>query len=288
MWARDPLEQNTLYWVYDLALKICMSLKEYDSFLEMTDNVLDDQYIRLWLKSNVVHWRLVCLDKLNDKARLKSESEWLIRDLPERTDEEKAWGYGGLIKVGGVDAERMFYYLAQYQTGRDCNVNYIYHSMAENRYKAGKYKQAMGLYLLAWNLTSSAGDPVRARKIEKSLEECLVTLGCEDKANEWAKWLKTPVKERIACPVLGMGTIPEEWAKKWQTVPDRFNGQDTRSVLKKAEALYGTGRMRPARPMFERIFRGTREIRQREQKSAGNYLQLYEEKWGKQVPNAFP
>ena len=272
---------------YDLAYEIAMSVKDDKAFVEMTDPVLDDPYLPMNIKARVTDLRTGPLCRV-DKEKAEREARWLLRDLPGLTDGSKACGYRALYRLGDPDQDKMFYYLAQEQTYRNACINYLYEYMGRNRFNARKYEHALGLYLRAWSLTSQETNPKRAKNLQARISECLVALGQEKKSLKWLAWLATPPDSRPVCPILGIGKIPEEWDKKWSKLPGKVEGSDARAVLRKGKTLYGTGRIKEAKPFFEKSALGGSPYPSIK-KTADFYLnRLYEEKWKKTPPNNLP
>ncbi|MDP6111641.1 MAG: sugar-binding protein [Planctomycetota bacterium] len=257
-------------------------------FLSMTREVLDDPFLPVNIKTSVAIARSTHLWK-EDRERGESEARWLISDLPGIRDRDRASGHNILYLLEhnskNPDLDKKFTHLAWQQTLRGAHINYIYDFMGENRFQAGKFDLALGLYLRAWSCSSDKLDTKRFRDIGERIEGCLIKLGHKDKAEAWKRWqLKKPA-EREPCPIIGIGTLPEEWNTRWNALPSKIDGDGPKALFEKASRLYGIGKLQAARPLLEKVL--TQAPWAWLQRNTRNMLSLYE-KWGKHLPASVP
>ena len=283
----ESKEIGLLRKAYELAAQITGVLKDGKSFIEMTDNVLDDPYLPMDIKVRVTMMRSASLKGI-DRKKAEEEANWLIK-TPGIKDRYRAYGYMTFYWLEhnkkGSDPDKRFYYLAEEQTCSGGYVNYLYERMAGNRFNLEKYEEALGLYLRAWSLTSAKFNPKGLKEVQGRIAECLVELGHEEKSLEWLAWLAIPPGSRPGCPILGIGKIPEEWDEKWRSLPDKIEGEGADALSAKGTRLYGAGRINEAKPLLERALTSAQWEHQR--RNIRIYLRLCE-KWGKNLPEQLP
>ena len=271
----DADDAWTLFLAYRLAGEVC----DTEEFIALTDDVLNRVDYPLYIKTWVTTQRVYPLAKTcPDKAR--KDAVWLIKTRGLNAA-DRSHGYEAMTRIRGQSPDTLFYYNAMAQSCRGGYVDYLYREIGDYFYRKADFAFALGAYVRAWALATNAE---RQKALEQSIADCLEKMALPEKAAAWRRWLAIASKNRPACPIFGLGSLPEEWRKQWDHSDTATDASPT-EICEKAKRLFANGKFAEAKPLFLKVLANSENVQVKN--AAKMFLDLYD-KWGERFPTALP